>query len=67
MNHVVFSTGPGTRWRDERRRNRYCYTLARTVGADDHQAAVLANAAAGVVVAKLGTATLSPEELERAV
>ena len=43
------------------------YTLARTVGADDHQAAVLANAAAGVVVAKLGTATLSPEELERAV
>jgi len=39
------------------------YTLARTVGASDHEAAVLANAAAGVVVAKLGTATLSPEEL----
>lgn len=39
------------------------YTLAVAVGASAHDAAVLANAAAGVVVGKLGTATLTAEEL----
>ncbi|MDJ0838920.1 MAG: D-glycero-beta-D-manno-heptose-7-phosphate kinase [Acidobacteriota bacterium] len=43
------------------------YTLARAAGADDHEAAVLANAAAGVVVGKLGTASLSPAELTEAL
>jgi D-beta-D-heptose 7-phosphate kinase/D-beta-D-heptose 1-phosphate adenosyltransferase len=37
--------------------------LALTSGADLEEAAHFANAAAGVVVAKLGTATVSPEEL----
>jgi len=37
--------------------------LAAACGASPREAAVLANAAAGVVVAKLGTATLSREEL----
>jgi D-beta-D-heptose 7-phosphate kinase/D-beta-D-heptose 1-phosphate adenosyltransferase len=38
-------------------------TLALCVGADLAQAAQLANAAASVVVAKLGTATATPEEI----
>jgi len=38
-------------------------TLAMTSGASLEQAAHFANAAAGVVVAKLGTATVTPEEL----
>jgi rfaE bifunctional protein kinase chain/domain len=38
-------------------------TLAITAGASLAEAAHFANAAAGVVVAKLGTATVSPEEL----
>jgi len=37
--------------------------LADAAGAPIHEAAVLANAAAGVVVGKLGTATLTPTEL----
>ncbi len=37
--------------------------LARAAGASLHDAAVLANAAAGVVVGKLGTATVRPAEL----
>ena len=40
------------------------FTLALTVGASAEQAAKLANAAAGVVVAKLGTATVSAAELQ---
>ncbi len=43
------------------------YTLARAAGATPHQAALLANAAGGVVVSKLGTATLTVEELKTAV
>ncbi len=38
-------------------------TLARLAGANLHQAAILANAAAGVVVGKLGTATASLDEI----
>ena len=41
--------------------------LAAAAGASLEQAAVLANTAAGVVVGKLGTATVSPEELTRAL
>ena len=37
--------------------------LAATAGAELRDAAVLANAAAGVVVGKLGTASVTPEEL----
>jgi rfaE bifunctional protein kinase chain/domain len=37
--------------------------LALLSGASIQEAAILANAAAGVVVAKIGTATCSPEEL----
>ncbi|MAE94026.1 MAG: D-glycero-beta-D-manno-heptose-7-phosphate kinase [Deltaproteobacteria bacterium] len=40
-------------------------TLARLAGATLHEAAILANAAAGVVVGKLGTATASPEEIRQ--
>jgi D-beta-D-heptose 7-phosphate kinase/D-beta-D-heptose 1-phosphate adenosyltransferase len=40
--------------------------LALASGADFREAAVLANFAAGVVVGKVGTATLSPEELHEA-
>ncbi|MCU0722065.1 MAG: PfkB family carbohydrate kinase [Planctomycetes bacterium] len=40
---------------------------ARSVGASPEEAARLANAAAGVVVMKRGTATCSPEELARAL
>jgi D-beta-D-heptose 7-phosphate kinase/D-beta-D-heptose 1-phosphate adenosyltransferase len=38
-------------------------TLALTSGADLEEAAHFANAAAGVVVGKLGTATVTPPEL----
>jgi D-beta-D-heptose 7-phosphate kinase/D-beta-D-heptose 1-phosphate adenosyltransferase len=38
-------------------------TLALVAGADIEMAAHFANAAAGVVVGKIGTATLSPDEL----
>lgn len=41
--------------------------LAVAAGASLRDAAVLANAAAGVVVGKLGTATVSPKELKAAV
>jgi len=41
------------------------FTLARAAGASFPEAAVLANAAAGVVVGKIGVATCSPEELTR--
>ena len=41
------------------------FTLARAAGASFPEAAVMANAAAGVVVAKIGVATCSPEELYR--
>ena len=41
------------------------FTLARASGASFGEAAVLANAAAGVVVGKIGVATCSPEELTR--
>jgi len=40
-------------------------TLALTSGAELEEAAHFANAAAGVVVGKVGTATVSPEELRR--
>jgi len=43
------------------------YTLARAAGAHPRLAAYLANAAAGVVVAKLGTAEVSIDELEQAL
>jgi len=41
--------------------------LAATAGASLPDAAILANAAAGVAVSKLGTATVTPEELTRAL
>lgn len=41
--------------------------LALAVGARMKDAAILANFAAGIVVGKLGTATVSPEELSQAV
>jgi rfaE bifunctional protein kinase chain/domain len=41
--------------------------LAATAGASLPEGAMLANTAAGVVVGKLGTATVSPEELTRAL
>ena len=41
------------------------FTLARAAGASFPEAAVLANAAAGVVVGKIGVATCSPAELAR--
>jgi rfaE bifunctional protein kinase chain/domain len=41
--------------------------LAVAAGASLREAALLGNAAAGVVVGKLGTATLTPEELESAL
>ncbi len=43
------------------------YTMARSVGATPVQAALLANLAAGVVVAKLGTASLTVAELKEAI
>lgn len=39
------------------------YTLCRAAGADDQEAAEIANRAAGIVVGKIGTAVTSPEEL----
>jgi D-beta-D-heptose 7-phosphate kinase/D-beta-D-heptose 1-phosphate adenosyltransferase len=42
-------------------------SLAVAAGASLADAAVLANTAAGVVVGKLGTASVSPEELEHAL
>jgi D-beta-D-heptose 7-phosphate kinase/D-beta-D-heptose 1-phosphate adenosyltransferase len=41
------------------------FALAKAAGCDDVQAVTLANQAAGIVVAKLGTATVSPSELLR--
>lgn len=41
--------------------------LALAAGADDYEAASMANYAAGVVVAKVGTATCSPEELLQSI
>lgn len=41
------------------------FTLARSAGASFLEAATLANAAAGVVVGKVGTATCSPQELSQ--
>ena len=43
------------------------YTLAKAAGATPRQAAILANAAAGVVVGKFGTATLNRQELREAL
>jgi rfaE bifunctional protein kinase chain/domain len=43
------------------------FALALAAGATPLEAALLANYAGGVVVMKMGTATLSPEELKRAV
>jgi rfaE bifunctional protein kinase chain/domain len=43
------------------------YTLALGAGATFHEAALLANYAGGIVVMKRGTATVSRDELERAV
>ena len=41
------------------------FALAKAAGCDDLQAVTMANQAAGIVVAKLGTATVSPGELLR--
>lgn len=43
------------------------YTLAKAVGATPQQAAWLANVAAGIVVGKLGTATVTAKELKQAI
>jgi rfaE bifunctional protein kinase chain/domain len=43
------------------------YTLALLAGADEADAAALANVAAGLAVMKYGTATVSPRELAQAV
>ena len=43
------------------------FTLARAAGASFLEAAVLSNAAAGVVVGKVGVATCSPDELEERI
>jgi rfaE bifunctional protein kinase chain/domain len=43
------------------------FALALAAGASPVEAALLANYAGGVVVMKMGTATLTPEELKRAV
>jgi D-glycero-beta-D-manno-heptose-7-phosphate kinase len=40
-----------------------CFTLAIAAGASPLEAALLSNYAAGIVVGKIGTATVSPEEL----
>lgn len=42
-------------------------TLALLAGADLYQSAQLANVAAGIAVGKIGTATISPEELEEEI
>lgn len=41
------------------------FTLALACGAKLHEAAVLANYAAGIVVAKSGTAVVTPQEIEK--
>ncbi|MEZ5299276.1 MAG: PfkB family carbohydrate kinase [Verrucomicrobiales bacterium] len=43
------------------------FTLALSAGAHPHEAAEISNHASGIVVAKSGTATLTPEELVEAV
>ncbi|GJM43859.1 MAG: RfaE bifunctional protein, domain I [Gemmatimonadota bacterium] len=43
------------------------FTLARSAGATLEQAAVLSNAAAAVVVGEIGTAAVTPRELEMAI
>lgn len=43
------------------------FTLARVAGASLEEAAVLSNAAAAVVVGKMGTSAVSPEELANAI
>jgi bifunctional ADP-heptose synthase (sugar kinase/adenylyltransferase) len=43
------------------------YTLALGAGASFYEAALLANTAGGLVVMKRGTATVSREELRRAI
>jgi len=43
------------------------FTLALTAGAEPIEAALLSNAAAGVVVGKVGIATVNPEELHEAL
>ncbi|MCK5551802.1 MAG: carbohydrate kinase, partial [Deltaproteobacteria bacterium] len=42
-------------------------TLAMAVGASFGEAAVIANYAAGIVVGKVGTATVTPDELKEAI
>ena len=42
-------------------------TLAMSTGANPEESAILANIAAGLVVAKLGTATVTPDELIQAI
>jgi D-glycero-beta-D-manno-heptose-7-phosphate kinase len=41
--------------------------LALSTGADMHEAAVIANHAAGIVVGEVGTATVKPEQLKKAI
>ena len=43
------------------------FTLALAAGAGMHEAAVIANHAAGIVVGEVGTATVKPEQLKRAL
>lgn len=43
------------------------FTLALAAGASMHEAAVIANHAAGIVVGEVGTATVSTEELKKAI
>ena len=43
------------------------FALALAAGASPLEAALLANYAGGVVVMKMGTATLTPDELRRAI
>jgi len=38
-----------------------------STGANPEESAILANVAAGLVVAKLGTATVTPDELVQAI
>jgi D-beta-D-heptose 7-phosphate kinase/D-beta-D-heptose 1-phosphate adenosyltransferase len=40
-----------------------CFTLAIAAGASPLESAIIANHAAGIVVGKIGTATVGPEEL----
>jgi len=42
-------------------------TLAMSTGANPEESAILANIAAGLVVAKLGTATVTPDEMVQAI